>query len=294
MNRRTPVFSLIVLVMLGVGTQLPAAASPAPVVLGPAESRLQLSQIAALMGGQYDNDPQRHYLEGMKRGATAPERLNLQLRKIGDAPLSFGFEERDGNEHQAVARRGTLNLVADPTTRGIVMSLEGGGCRWRWTNINGLWRALAEGECDESVARIAGKTWWLAADELWLERRGEPVMIELGRARDYDCFVAVDVPGGKSFARTGLKLHDRGGTVRLDTEETKPRTLELMLRRGMWPSNSGNNLVELLTLNLQEVGASEVIGTGWATPDSPRVGFGTGGKAMGGDRAVNARCKRID
>lgn len=263
-------------------------------VLGVAESRLQLSQIAGLLAGQYDNEPQRHYLTGMKRGATAPSRLNLRLIKQSDSPLVFALEERDGNEHQSIARRGVLTLSADSVTREILTSLEGTACRWRWGHVNGLWRATPEGDCAGSLPRVAGKTWWLGTEELWIERSGESVMIELGRAHDYDCFVAVDVPNGKSFARTGLKVHDRGGTVRLTTEETPPRTLELMLRRGMWPSNSGNNLVELLTLYLQEVGAPEVIGTGWATPDSPRVGFGAGGQSSGGDRAVNARCKRLE
>ena len=268
-----------------------------PLVLGPAESRLQMTQIEALIAGQYDNEPQRHYLEGMKRAASAPARLNLQLRPVTDAPLSFSLEERDGSEHQAVARRGRLTLGADPSTREIMMTLEGSDCRWRWGSVNGLWRASPMVECEASTGTlpvIAGKTWWLGKDELWLERPGETVMIELGRASDFDCFVAVEEAGGRAFARTGLKVHDRGGTVRLTTEGVTPRTLELTLRRGMWPSNSGNNLVELLTLYLQEVGAAEVIGTGWATPDSPRVGFGAGGQKTPGDRAVNARCKKIE
>lgn len=268
-----------------------------PLVLGAAESRLQLAQIGALIAGQYDNEPQRHYLEGMKRGASAPARLNLQLRKTADAPLRFALEERDGNEHQNVARRGTLMLAADATTREIVMTLENTACRWRWGVVNGLWRALPTEACTAATGAlpsVAGKTWWLGKDELWVERPGEQVMIELGRAQDFDCFVAVETPDGKGFARTGLKLHDRGGTVQLQTDEPQRRTLELTLRRGMWPSNSGNNLVELLTLYLQEVGAAEVIGTGWATPDSPRIGFGTGGQKTAGDRAVNARCKKIE
>jgi len=268
-----------------------------PLVLGPAESRLQLAEIETLITGQYDNEPQRHYLEGMKRGASAPARLNLQLRAATDAPLSFFLEERDGNEHQATARRGRLTLGADPGSREIMMTLEGSSCRWRWSPVNGLWRALPLAECKASTGTlpvIAGKTWWLGRDELWVERPGEAVMIELGRASDFDCFVAVEEADGRAFARTGLKVHDRGGTVRLTTEGVTPRTLELTLRRGMWPSNSGNNLVELLTLYLQEVGAADVIGTGWATPDSPRVGFGTGGQKAAGDRAVNARCKKIE
>ena len=293
MSRGRRIFSLIIGVLYGLAVQRVLAADPIATALGPAESSLQLAQISSLLAGQYDNEPQRHYLEGMKRGATAPARLNLQIRKLADKPLAFSFEERDGNEHEAVARRGVLTLAADSATREIVMSLDAGGCRWRWSRLNGLWRAIPEGVCDPAAARIIDTTWWLGPEELWLERRAAAPMIELGRARDFDCFVAIEAPGIKPFARTGLKVHDRGGTVRLRTDEPQPRTLELMLRRGMWPSNSGNNLVELLAVYLQEVDAANVIGTGWATPESERVGFGTDGRPTGGDRAVNARCKRI-
>jgi len=61
-------------------------AATAPVELGQAEGRLQLAQITALLAGVYDNDPQRFYLEGMKRGKTAPPRLHLEIRKSAQLP----------------------------------------------------------------------------------------------------------------------------------------------------------------------------------------------------------------
>ena len=168
---------------LAAASSATGAPSP-PLVLGPAESRLQLTQISSLIAGQYDNEPQRHYLEGMKRGASAPARLHLQVRSLADRPLGFTIEERDGNEHQSVARRGTLVLAADPLSREIVMTLEGSACRWRWGWVNGLWRASVVASCPSAggtLPIIAGKTWWLGKDELWIERPGESVMIELGR-----------------------------------------------------------------------------------------------------------------
>lgn len=79
----------------------------------------------------------------------------------------------------------------------------------------------------------------------------------------------------------------------MNTDETPARTLTLMPRRGMWPSNSGNNLLEMLTVSVHEDGQPAAVGTGWATPDSPRVGFGHDAAATGGS-LINARCKRIE
>lgn len=268
-----------------------------PIVLGPAEGKQQLAQVAALLPGRYDNDPQRYYLEGMKRGATAPARLHLLIEPIEGAPLTFNLLERDGGEQAAVARRGKLTLAGDPATRQVVMRLEADGarCEWQWNRRQTLWLAQPRGECASAApaAGVIGKTLWLGADELWLETPGAVVMTELGRAHLHECFIATQTRGGKPQVFNGLRLHDRGGTLEISTDETPARKLTLTLRRGMWPSNSGNNLLELLTVSVKEDGQPNAVGSGWATPDSPRVGFGHDEEATTG-ASINARCKRID
>lgn len=272
-------------------------AAAAAVVLGPAESKLQLQQVAALLAGRYDNEPQRYYLDGMKRGATAPARLHVSIRPVADKSLTFTLEERDGSEHDAVARRGTLTLEADAATRQVVMKLDAGAaqCAWNWSRRNGVWMGTPLGGCaGSSGAGLAGKTLWLGADEFWLESAGNPVHTELGRAHEYECYIALRPRNAKAQIFTGLRLHDRGGTVDATTDETPARKLTLTLRRGMWPSNSGNNLVELLSLYLHEPGTPAILGSGWATPEASRVGFGTEEEGLADGKTVNSRCKRID
>lgn len=279
-----------VLVLLAV---LPAS----PVVLGVAEGKQQLAQVAGLLPGRYDNDPQRYYLEGMKRAASAPARLHLEIAPVADTPFTYTLIERDGGEHAAVARRGTLTLAGDAATRQVTMSLvaEGVRCEWQWSRRQMLWVAQPRGECASTTptAGISGKTLWLGADEFGLESAGNVVISELGRAHLHECFIATQTRGGKPQVFNGLRLHDRGGTLEVTTDETPARKLTLTLRRGMWPSNSGNNLLELLTVSVREDGEPTVVGSGWATPDSPRVGFGSDEDGTAG-RSINARCKRVD
>lgn len=268
------------------------------VTLGPAEGKLQLSQISSLLAGRYDNEPQIYYLEGMKRGSTAPARLHLEIRASNEKTDIFEIEERDGSEHASIARRGALTLEMDPTTRHVIMRLTGDGsrCEWIWKWRNSVWMAQPRGECagDKTGRGLPGKTLWLGKDELWLEAPGQPVIVELGRAHQYECYIALRPRGGKPNIFTGLRIHDRGGTLDVMTNESPARKLTLSLRRGMWPSNSGNNLVELLSLYLREEGQPTLLGSGWATPDSPRVGFGTEEEEVAEPKTINSRCKRID
>lgn len=149
------------------------------------------------------------------------------------------------------------------------------------------------GQCSSSPG-IAGKILWLGKNELWLETKDSPVMTELGRASMHECFVAARLRDGEPQIFTGLRVHDRGGTLDVTTSDKPARKLTLTLRRGMWPSNSGNNLLELLTLTVREDGQPAVVGSGWATPESPRVGFGNEEEAVPMGRSINSRCKRIE
>jgi len=287
-----------------------AMAATAPVELGQAEGRLQLSQITALLAGVYDNDPQRFYLEGMKRGKTAPPRLHLEIRKSAQLPNGFDLEERDGSEHAPIVRSGALTLENDAKTRQVTMRLQvtmpvtgdSARCEWRWRKHLSSWLAEPVGDCADAVsAGLAGKILWLADDALWLQSVGGAAAAaaaagmvdtaELGRANMHECFVAVQARGGEPQIFMGLKTHDRGGTLDIVTKEKIPRKFNLTLRRGMWPSNSGNNLLELMTLTAREEGQPVQASSGWATPDSPRVGFGNEEELESG-RSINARCKR--
>lgn len=275
------------------------AASPSDVVLGPAEGRLQLSQVSALLAGRFDNEPQRYYLEGMKRGNTAPARLHIEILRSENDPLSFELREHYGSEHDPVALSGALTLELDSVTRHVVMRLvaDKSRCEWKWKWRNSVWIARPTGPCttkNTGDLGVSGKTWWLGDQELWLETPDQPVMVELGRAHQHECYIALQLRAGKPQIFTGLRIHDRGGTLDVMTDEVPARKLTLILRRGMWPSNSGNNLIELLSLYVREEGNPTVLGSGWATPDSPRVGFGTEEEGIPERKTINSRCKRMD
>jgi len=310
--RRTSCWRGLVLSILA-GFVCSAQAATALGELGQAEGRLQLAQITALLAGVYDNDPQRFYLEGMKRGKTAPPRLHLEIRKSAKMPNSFDVEERDGSEHAPIVRSGTLTLENDAKTRQVVMRLQvamsatanSARCEWRWRKHLSAWVGEPTENCVGAAgsAGLGGKTLWLAEDALWLQSVGAPAaaaatagivdIVELGRANMHECFVAVQARGGEPQIFMGLKTHENGGTFDIMTKEKLPRKFALTLRRGMWPSNSGNNLLELLTLTAREEGQPVQASSGWATPDSPRVGFGNEEELEAG-RSINARCKRID
>ena len=132
----------------------------------------------------------------------------------------------------------------------------------------------------------------LSDKELWLENASTPVANTLLKSADYDCFIAVRLANGKHHAMTGLTVHDRGGSATVQTPEEPSRQLTIILRHGLWPSNSGNNFMRVLNLYLLEAGKEYSLGNGWGTPQSGHVGFGIGDQLPGGQQA-SARCEKI-
>lgn len=256
----------------------------------PAEGRLDLREIARWLPGEYDNEPQRFFLEGMKRGADAPARRHVVIvpAQSDQKVQRFDVREHAGDERAPLARSQRWELSIDPRTHFVRMSIattDGGGakCSHVWRRAATVFRAEPlEGGCP---------TLTLSDEELWIDDPAARVAETLLRAQRHTCFVAVRLSDGRPHAVNGLATHDRGGSIDLVTPEATPRTLTLVLRRGLWPSNSGNNFVQLLNVYLYENGRSTLLGNGWATPESGRVGFASADAQ--GQRA-SARCKRND
>jgi len=116
--------------------------------------------------------------------------------------------------------------------------------------------------------------------------RSDEVPVRLTKLRYYECFALVQHADGDGFTiRNPFTLHDGDGVFVFATEEAQPRKFEVLLRRSMWTSRSGNNFVPLLQLYLYENGDREdPFANAWSTADSGRVGFATRG-------AASARCK---
>lgn len=292
---------IVPVAVLAIGSCLSAQVA-AGVSQAPAEGRLDLREIAERLPGDYDNEPQRFFLEGMKRGDAAPARRHLTIRDGGAtaaapgavAEVLLNIEDRDGDERAPVARRAEWALSVDPATNLVRMQVRGrdgsaGNCTVSWRRRAGVFVGTPDASCSGTM--IAPGTLWLADGELWDERLGAAEPTKLLKSQPYECFVAVRLTDGQSQAFTKLQTHDRGGTIEVATKDSPARKFTLLLRRGLWPSVSGNNFVELLTIYLYEEGHKNVVGSGWATPDSGRVGFGIGDELPGGQQA-SARCKR--
>ncbi len=272
----------------------------------PAEGKLDLRDIAGWLPGAYDNEPQRFFLERMKRGGDAPARAHVTIRAYeGDTRSGrLLVEERDGGERDPIARRVLWQLAIDDLTHFVHMkavpadatgaAVPGtSDCAIRWSRHAAIFSGAAAAECSGLVAMgIAARgDLLLGAEELWVDDPSAPVANTLLKSASFDCFVAVRLANGKPHAMTGLTLHDRGGSITLATPEEPARQLSLILRRGLWPSNSGNNFTQLLSLYLYEAGKENTLGNGWAAGHSDRVGFGVGDELPGGQNA-SARCKK--
>ncbi len=264
----------------------------------PAEGRLDLRDLLARLPGRYDNEPQRFFLEGMQRPAERPARAHVVIRRLAsESPPSLEILEHAGDEHTAVATRSVWSLaVAGDGHVELRGSAAADGCRISWRRRAGVFTADVPDGCRSGAGADAllqpGARLWVATDELWREAPGAPRPLQLLRATEFDCFVAIRRRDGVPQALTGLRLHDRGGTLTLRTDEQPTRALTLLLRHGLWPSVSGKNFVPLMNLYLYEEPGRRMLGNGWATPESGRVGFGVGdGQSEG--QSASARCTRV-
>lgn len=264
-----------------------------------AEGRLDLRDLLARMPGRYDNEPQRFFLEGMQRADERPPRAHVVISRLpGDTPARLEIAEHGGDEHSAVLSRSVWELdVGDAGHVVMRAGTAGVDCSIPWQRRASVFVADVPAACRGGAAALgliaAGARLWLSRDEIWRERAGAARPLQLLRATEFDCFVAVRRRDGQPQAMTRLRLHDRGGTLTLRTDEQPARELTLLLRHGLWPSVSGNNFVPLMNLYLLEGAERRMIGNGWATPESGRVGFGIGDELAGGQSA-SARCTRIN
>ncbi len=235
----------------------------------------------------------------MRRAVDSPPRAHVVITRLpGDTPVRLEMVEHAGDEHAPVRDRSSWELIVGDSGHVVARgSSAAGGCDLVWQRRAGVFVAEVPPTCHSAAAQPAliapGGRLWLSRDELWRELPGQPRPLQLLRATEFDCFVAIRRRSGEPQAMTRLKLHDRGGTLALRTDEQPARELTLLLRHGLWPSVSGNNFVPLMNLYLYEGAERRMLGNGWATPESGRVGFGIGDELAGGQSA-SARCTRIN
>ena len=181
-----------------------------------------------------------------------------------------------------------------------------------WWRLSGkqLRGATEPGVCRTVRAAATARTelFWdweyvLNDEELWINfagrdtagkvvaGRADQTHWRLGKARDFECFLTYR-PSGQTEPQVfnGFTMHDRGDVYRLTLKDSRgavPVFIELI--RGMWPSNSGRNYVDLLRMQVREgktedtPGSWKLIGNSIGSADTDRVGFSS--------TTLSSRCK---
>jgi hypothetical protein len=169
-----------------------------------------------------------------------------------------------------------------------------GAMRGSWCTANSTDRTLL---LRSELRLTEGEYWVFAASKdaktgNAINGRKDEVPLRFNKVRWYECFVFIfDRKGGPGEMTLidPFTLHDGGGRYFFETDEPNPRQFEVFLRRGLWPSASGNNLVHTVQLFLYADGnrdkeltnGHEVI-TAWSPADSGKVGWRTAG--LGGSQ----------
>lgn len=183
------------------------------------------------------------------------------------------------------------------------------GCDILWRQVGTQLRGRNDpGSCHEikmHPKRVSVRfdwEWLLAEEELWINYSGtdpngrriagrpDQTHWRLMKARTFECFLAYRPSVGPEQVHNGLKMHDRGDVLRLELQDgATRRPVFLQLTRGVWPSNSGRNYVDLLRFSLQQgrpedpPASLKQLGSSIAGADSDRAGFTIG--------PLSARCK---
>jgi len=223
-------------------------------------------------------------------------------RAVRMSPRRF----RDPAKYQAIATDATK--LAGLAASELLPATGAAGCDLYWRLIGTQLRGRNDpGTCRTRLRRQAleatfEREWLLNDEELWItfagrEAGGRLVMgradqthWRLMKARTFECFVAYRPQDGSEQVLNGLSMHDRGDVLRLELKDgavTRPVYLELI--RGVWPSNSGRNYLDLLRFSLYEGRPEDppetrkLLGNATGSAATDRAGFTIGN--------LSSRCK---
>ena len=185
------------------------------------------------------------------------------------------------------------------------------GCDIFW-RLNGqqMLGRTDPGTCHATLERLKVDAtfnweWLLNEEELWItfdgrDASGQLVMgrpdqthWRLGKARTFECFLSYRPQQGAPQVNNGFLMHDRGGIYRTALKKgnvDQPVFIELI--RGMWPSNSGRNYLDLLRMQVYEGRPEDapatwkLIGNATGSAETDRAGFTS--------QDLSGRCKLID
>ena len=251
------------------------------------EANSVLNDIAHWLPGTWSTEP-FDFFDAEMDVEDAADRPRVQLVIESESAyqaerMIFGVQRTVGD---AEPERLRLEFAIDDERQIVSQTEVETGCLTWWRRgATGLYGVADEKSCEDS-ARPA--TWQLSARELTRVdvRDDHSHPLRFSKARWYECFALVNNADDDGITmRNPFQLHDAGGVYRFETDDAEPRQIEVLLRRSMWPSRSGNNFVPLLQLNVYENGDNDTpLANAWSDADSGRVGFATRGVG-------SARCK---
>ena len=275
--------------VLALALLLPTAAVWAQSVT---EAKFVLRDIQQWLPGEYDNAAQVFVESAFGAGEEGNhDWLHIEVETevnsdLGDAVFRVTTSNRGDPNKEPQTR--LLAFAIDEANRAVRMTrydtqgvpVEADDVLWRRgaDHVYGTLPRDAEGRAD---FRLTG-------EELWYDngQREDEIPLRFTKVRYYECFALIQHADGDGMTlRNPFRLHDGDGVYAFMTEEDAPRKIEILLRRSMWTSRSGNNFVPLLQLYVYENGdRAEPFANAWSTADSGRVGFAARG-------SLSARCK---
>ena len=127
--------------MLGFG--LAVGASAADRTQSPAEGKLDLTSIAEWLPGAYDNEPQRFFLQRMKRAGDAPARKHVVIRAFESEPVAI----RTLWQFSADERTNFVQMTATAADDKGIAIADSPVCTVRWARQSTTLRGTADSTC---------------------------------------------------------------------------------------------------------------------------------------------------
>ncbi len=307
--RAIPIIPVVLLVLLGTSTSGGQSVTEARFVLrdvkrhlpGTYDNEPQIFVESAFGAGEDGNHGWYHLnikpLDGTGLGDTVflvntidraareePERWSLLVFSIDQDMRAVRMSNYD--LPALAAQGGDAQIIAD-AARPVAEK-----CPVYWRQGPGhIYGALQNAWCDLAGAnpeQALRSDWILSEDELFIyqavravgsgeftQGRMDEVPLRFTKVKWYECFI--NIIHGDGEGRTTINpftMHDGGDIYTFQTEETPPRTIDVLLRRSMWTSRSGNNFVPLLQIWVYADGNREApLASSWADAGSGRVGW---------------------
>jgi hypothetical protein len=223
-------------------------------------------------------------------------------RAVRMSPRRF----RDSTKYQAIATDAAR--LKGLAAAELVPATGAAGCDLYWRLVGTQLRGRTDpGACRMTLQRQAAEAsfdweWLFNDEELWITfagrdpggrlvmGRADQTHWRLMKARTFECFLAYRPESGPEQLLNGLSMHDRGDVLRLELQDgavRRPVFLELI--RGVWPSNSGRNYLDLLRFSLYEgrpedpPESRKLLGNATGSAATDRAGFTIGN--------LSSRCK---